>query len=193
MKPFLSQSAAGGNTQAPFCPARRRRGPKVFLFCWWTWWLRPGRSLARWAAEGQISPPASPSPLASRPSGPSGLKETQQIRQLSSSVKSHIYNPLSFSWRVWGWSLAPTDEAVWLVILSAHCDGAVLQHGHDSLEVALVDDASVVGTGLWAVGVKVLSAQTISHFSLSAFHSWHKYLSHFQKTEMLGSFFSFVF
>lgn len=79
--------------------------------------------------------------------------------------------------------MAPTDEAVRLVVVPAHCDGAVFQHGHDSLEVALVDDASVVGAGLWVVCVEVLSSQTISHFSLSAFHSRHQFLSPFQQTE----------
>lgn len=49
-----------------------------------------------------------------------------------------------------------TYVAVGLVVLSSHSDGAVVQHGHDPLEVTLVDDASVVGARLRVVRVELL-------------------------------------
>lgn len=47
-------------------------------------------------------------------------------------------------------------------MVSSHGNVAVFQQGHDSLEVALVDDATVVRAGLWVVCVELLSEQTIS-------------------------------
>lgn len=55
-----------------------------------------------------------------------------------------------------------TYVAVRLIIFSSHGDDAVFQQGHDSLEVALVDDATVVRAGLGVVCVELLSVQTIS-------------------------------
>lgn len=53
-----------------------------------------------------------------------------------------------------------TDVAVRLVVVSSHSDGAAFQHGHYPLEVALVDDATVVRAGLWVVRVELLLEKT---------------------------------
>lgn len=55
-----------------------------------------------------------------------------------------------------------TDVAVGLVVVSSCGDGAVFQHVHYPLEVALVDDASVVRTVLWVVGIELLPEETVS-------------------------------
>lgn len=49
-----------------------------------------------------------------------------------------------------------TYVAVRLIAVSSHGDGAVFQHGHYPLEVALVDDATIVRAGLWVVCVELL-------------------------------------
>lgn len=54
-----------------------------------------------------------------------------------------------------------TYVAVWLIAVSPHGDGAVFQHGHYPLEVALVDDATIVRAGLWVVCVELLLEQTV--------------------------------
>lgn len=65
-------------------------------------------------------------------------------------------------------AVSTTYVAVGLIIVSSHSDGAVFQHGHYPLEMALVDDATVVRAGLWVVCVELLSKQTLSEL--------HKYL-----------------
>lgn len=49
-----------------------------------------------------------------------------------------------------------TYVAVWLIVVASHSNRTVCKHGHYPLEVALVDDATVVGAGLWVVCVELL-------------------------------------
>lgn len=53
-----------------------------------------------------------------------------------------------------------TNVAVRLIVVASHSNAAVGQHGHYPPEVALVDDATVVGAGLGVVCVELLFEQT---------------------------------
>lgn len=150
----------------------RRRGPEVSRCCWQTWLLRLGRWSVRWEAKVQISPPASPSTLASRPA---------ELWVLNTTQKHNLSNACSDTWffilnkkklLIVLLYCCITYVAVWLVSVSSYCHCAAFQHGHYSLEVALVDDASVVRAGLWVVCVEVLSEQTISECTNETTFCW---------------------
>ena len=54
-----------------------------------------------------------------------------------------------------------TYVAVRLVVVSAYGDVAVVQHGHNPLKVALVDDAPIVRAGLWTLCVEILPEESM--------------------------------
>lgn len=49
-----------------------------------------------------------------------------------------------------------TNVALRLVFFTAHSDGAALQQRHQSFEVALIDDTSVIQTFLGVFGIELL-------------------------------------
>lgn len=67
-----------------------------------------------------------------------------------------------------------TYVAVGLIVVSTRCDFAIIHQVHDPLEVALVDDASVVTAGLWVFCVEVLYKRLQAFVVFSYKSQWSK-------------------